>query len=646
MTSSRSPSPKIFRAIAVSFTIMALWLWPAETHAQEAINKTGLPGGSVTQALDRLQNRDCFPAEVLIVQSELDLLIAKSGGGACPSAAANIAMQGLRVMNGLPPHSNPHKVALEAFRAHPKLLDGRVSNKLLVDLLQFYEKQLDGATLSVTVESAPNSPYATDLKVWGSKKKPSLQFGPDELKIVSYSVSEANGNFLGRHFVLLKKVDGKSLVVVDPTSPQKDKSYRLERGEQGEGRFFLRSPPQFEHGYVNEINTIFTICIHRVGDSPSSLSLCDLKSRIDETAAALKTEGKLRSPREWRKRTAEFGLPALDLPQEIGGGGWNAEQCLEVFRHAGRHDLNLRDVVGGAHSRILLKSKTPQARELLQGIVSGEKYFAITITEPNFGSDFTSMESTSRKVDGGYLLNGTKRFNARLEQATEVIVITKSPENKRGKLNVFVVPIDAPGIEIQTLGAHGLTGNSYGGLTMTDVFVPNHFLIGEDGQGRTVFREHFLYWRLMQTAAAIGTAERALEMMAERLTTRYAFGGPIGRFTHLQQPMGQHTTELKMALSLAKEAARLLDQGKLDEAEPLINGLKAEGVEIALKAVDAATRAFGGEGYSDLVDLGDRLRDLNGLRIADGTTDVMRSDVVRQQFGPKFWKMATEGKLE
>ena len=161
-----------------------------------------------------------------------------------------------------------------------------------------------------------------------------------------------------------------------------------------------------------------------------------------------------------------------------------------------------------------------------------------------------------------------------------------------------------------------------------------------------MFREHFLYWRLMQTAAAIGTAERALEMMAERLTTRYAFGGPIGRFTHLQQSMGQHTTELKMAFSLAKEAARLLDQGKLDEADLLINGLKAEGVEIALKAVDAATRAFGREGYSDLVDLGDRLRDLNGLRIADGTADVMRSDVVRQQFGSKFWKMATEGKLE
>jgi alkylation response protein AidB-like acyl-CoA dehydrogenase len=129
-------------------------------------------------------------------------------------------------------------------------------------------------------------------------------------------------------------------------------------------------------------------------------------------------------------------------------------------------------------------------------------------------------------------------------------------------------------------------------------------------------------------------------MMAERLKTREVYGKPIGRFTHLQQPLGQHSTELKMAYSLAKEAARLLDQGRYKEAEKLVCGLKAEGVEIAINAVDAAARAFGGEGYSDRVDIGDRLRDLNGLRIADGTTDAMRSAVVMHTFGKEFWDMA------
>jgi hypothetical protein len=117
-----------------------------------------------------------------------------------------------------------------------------------------------------------------------------------------------------------------------------------------------------------------------------------------------------------------------------------------------------------------------------------------------------------------------------------------------------------------------------------------------------------------------------------------------GRFTHLQQSMGQHNTELRMAHALAVKAAKLLDEENHKDAAPLINGLKAEGVEIALNAVDAAARAFGGEGYSDRVDIGDRLRDLNGLRIADGATDVMRSSVVSDRFGREFWEFAIQGR--
>ena len=91
----------------------------------------------------------------------------------------------------------------------------------------------------------------------------------------------------------------------------------------------------------------------------------------------------------------------------------------------------------------------------------------------------------------------------------------------------------------------------------------------------------------------------------------------------------------------------MIDEGKGEVADAIINGLKAEGVEIALATVDSAVRAFGAEGYSDRVDLGDRLQDLNGLRIADGTTDVMRMSVVARSYGEKgkkLWDMAVRGK--
>lgn len=253
-----------------------------------------------------------------------------------------------------------------------------------------------------------------------------------------------------------------------------------------------------------------------------------------------------------------------------------------------------------------------------------------------------AIKSAARKVEGGYRLTGKKLYNARLEQATHIVLFVQGTTGKPGWLSVFVVPRDSPGLKFETLEAHGLMGNSFGGVSFENLFVPDSALIGKDSEGLVIFRKHFLYWRLMQAAAAIGTGENALDQMAARIKDREAFGGPIARFTHLQQALGQYKTELRMAHALAREAAELLDHGDYDSAEPLINGLKAEGVGVALRATDAAVRAFGGMGYSTQVDLGDRLRDLNGLRIADGTTDVMRMLVVRKTYGEWYWEAAVE----
>jgi alkylation response protein AidB-like acyl-CoA dehydrogenase len=270
---------------------------------------------------------------------------------------------------------------------------------------------------------------------------------------------------------------------------------------------------------------------------------------------------------------------------------------------------------------------------------------AIAITEPDVGTDIPRINTKATKVDGGYLLNGSKLYNARLNQASHVILFVQSATGRRGDLTAFVVPINAEGIKIETLEAHGLKGNSFGGLTLTNLKVTDKHMLGRDGKAMDLFFKHFLYWRLMQTAAAIGTGEMALEEMADRIKTRKAFGGPIGRFTHLQQPLGQHKTELVMAFALAKELAGRIDREDFsDETRGLICGLKAEGVETSIRAVDAAMRAFGGEGYSTRVDLGQRLSDLQGLRIADGTTDVMRMEVVRNIYGREFWEMAIETK--
>jgi alkylation response protein AidB-like acyl-CoA dehydrogenase len=623
-----------------------------DSKTADVVQRTEEERPSVTEALQKLQNAFRSTGSALIKQGDLDPLIDDAGGGACPSAAALIAFQSLRLMAGLEAAPNPQKEVLKAFANDKSLLRGRLTNSQFTNLMDFYGRSLDGAQLTLRVISAPNSAHAGDGEKWAADKLPELKVNPGELKILSYTVTTAGGDVRGRHFVILKSIIDDNIFVVDPLKPEAERPHAyLINADKSTGRVFLIPPKELEFKGTLELNTIF-IANLTPRDAAGKLiptestPLALIKKEIDSLAQKLIEKNDLRSPRTWRTEGARFGLPSLDLPSKYGGANWPASKMVEVFRHVGRYDLNLRDVVGAAHSRVLLKGTSPEVHDIIQQMADGTGYMAIAITEPEAGTDFTALESSCEKVPGGYRLNGTKRFNARLDQATHVVVFTKSNSGKPGRLNVFVLPIDAAGLSIERFGAHGLTGNSFGGLVMKDVFIPESHLIGKEDDGYHIFNDHFRYWRLMQTATAIGTGERALEFMAERLRTRQVYGQPIGRFTHLQQPLGQYSTQLKMAMALVHEAAVHIDRGENEEADVLVCGLKAEGIEIALDAVDAAMRSFGGEGYSDRVDIGDRLRDLLGLRIADGTTDAMRSAVVAKAFGSDFWDMAFKGKGE
>jgi alkylation response protein AidB-like acyl-CoA dehydrogenase len=599
----------------------------------------------------RVKHRSIKPHFVL--QAELDGLIHEGGGGACASAAANSAFQLLRLMNQFDPVDNPHQLALRAFAESPALLKGRVTNEQFEALLKWYGKELHGMTLVVDIESSPTSTYNIRREsTWPRAIGPDLDLRPNELKIVSYTVTDSDGAVIGRHFVILLARAGDELTVLDPNDLLKNRIYKVALVERdgSKEQAFLESR-FIPKGWKYEVNTIFRLTpflkktTHEVESTITPRSVEHVNSEFDKLAKSLRGTEEFLSPRTWRERSHRFGLPGLDLPLEVGGSQWPAAKMVEVFRNAGRHNLNFRDVVGGAHGRALLKANSQKAKDVVSQVAKGKAYVAIAITEPTAGSNIPGIKSTAVKVPGGFKLTGEKRFNARLEQATHAIIFTQGANSPAGKLSAFFVPIDHPGLNIEKLQAHGLLGNSYGGLKFNDMFVSDDSLIGNNGEGLDVFFEHFLYWRLMQTAAAIGTAEDALKQMAERIKSREAFGGPIGRFTHLQQPIGQYTAQLQMAFTQTKEAARLLDAGMVKDRKvrAMICGLKAEGVEIALQAVDAAMRAFGGEGYSTNVDLGDRYKDLLGLRIADGTTDVMRMEVVRQTYGKEFWEMAVSG---
>ncbi|MBN8993864.1 MAG: acyl-CoA dehydrogenase [Rhizobiales bacterium] len=313
----------------------------------------------------------------------------------------------------------------------------------------------------------------------------------------------------------------------------------------------------------------------------------------------------------------------------------------ELFRLCGYRDAELRDVVGAGHARLLTLVSTRRFDPVLSDVAAARAYCAIAITEPEVGSDLRALATTARPQGGGYVLDGVKQYISRLEECTHLILFARTARPAAEPSNtVFLVPRDTTGLKIERMRPAGLDSVSWGRVHFSGTWIPANARVGGEGQGFSLFRRHFSYWRTMMAAVAIGSAQAAIDQAAARMRDRHAFGGPIGRFSHLQQALARWIAQLRMAWLLLEDVAAMLDA----RIWPIVDAamLKAETMEIAIGAVEWAMTVFGAAGYDDETGLAKRHRDLLGLRIADGTTDVLRSQVARARLGEHLYEMALQ----
>lgn len=347
-----------------------------------------------------------------------------------------------------------------------------------------------------------------------------------------------------------------------------------------------------------------------------------------------------RSPVAWRREGARLGTCGLDLPPGFGGTGLTCTEMAELFTRCGEIDLDLRDVPGAGHARMisLAEVRSQEQDALLSAIVNGTAYCAVAITEETGGSDLHALRTVAVPTPGGYRLTGTKKFVARLPSATHVLVFAKVANPESHELSVFLLPTDAAGVQTEQVETLGLHGACVGAVSFDEVRLDQSAMVGCPGQGIDLFAASFSYWKTATAAAALGCARGAVKQAIERLKTRRAFGGPIGRFTHLQQELARHVAQLRMGALLVTETMSALDQRHNSFVQSAM--AKAEVVESALAATDWAMRVHGALGYSTELDLEKRFRDLAGLRVADGPTDVLRGIVARSLLGDAIYEQS------
>ncbi len=282
----------------------------------------------------------------------------------------------------------------------------------------------------------------------------------------------------------------------------------------------------------------------------------------------------------------------------------------------------------------------------LKPLLEGEIRSAFAMTEPAVASaDATNIEMRMERDGNGYLLNGRKWFasNGMHAHCTVLIVMGKTDPTAatHRQQSMMVVPIDAPGVTVvRNLPVFGYSDREgHAEITFDDVRVEAKDVLKGEGEGFAISQARLGPGRIHHCMRAIGMAERALELMCRRASSRITFGQPLSERANIQDWIAEARIDIEMVRLLTLKAAYLMDTVGNKEARTEIAAIKVAAPNIALKIIDRAIQVHGGAGVTDDFPLAAAYAHMRTLRLADGPDEVHKRSIARQELR-KHWKTA------
>ncbi len=282
---------------------------------------------------------------------------------------------------------------------------------------------------------------------------------------------------------------------------------------------------------------------------------------------------------------------------------------------------------------------TPEHHEkYLKPLLDGTMASAFAMTEPQVASsDATNVELRMVHDGDHYILNGRKWFasNALHKNCKVMIVMGKTDPSAapHRQQSMMVVPIDAPGVTVlrglPVFGYQDREGHAE--IDFTDVRVPAKDVLKGEGEGFAISQARLGPGRIHHCMRAIGTAERALELMCVRAQSRVTFGRPVSENANIQDWIAEARIEIEMIRLLTLKAAHLMDTVGNKHARTEIAAIKVAAPNIALEIVDRAIQVHGGGGVTDDFPLALAWAHLRALRLADGPDEVHKRTIARQE---------------
>ena len=331
-----------------------------------------------------------------------------------------------------------------------------------------------------------------------------------------------------------------------------------------------------------------------------------------------------------------LGLLGMELPEKFGGLGTDALTTGLVINELCAADPNYGYAVINValFGQIVAQHGHDElAREWLPRVVRGEKLPAIALTEPRGGSDAANLVLKARRDGSDYVIDGEKTSITFATQSDVVVVFarTGSVESGAKGISAFFVPTEAPGLTTTAFSDLGGRSVGRGSLFFESVRIPAIYRLGSENSGFVQVMQGFDFSRALIGLQCLGAARQSLKETWQYITERHAFGKRLSNFQGVTFPLAEAETHLEAALFLCFRTLWLKDQGLPHTAEAAM--CKWWGPKVAAEVIQTCLLLHGHSAYSTELPYEQRLRDVLGLQIGDGTAQIMKLIIARQKAG-------------
>jgi acyl-CoA dehydrogenase len=346
-------------------------------------------------------------------------------------------------------------------------------------------------------------------------------------------------------------------------------------------------------------------------------------------------------PWDFYNAFAAGGWLGIAIPEHYGGSGLGISAASVLLEEVAASGAGMNGC-SAMHLTIfglnvITKHATEQLRqEILPQAVDGSLHVCFGVTEPNAGTDTTSIGTFARRTAEGYVLNGRKVWITKAGQSQKMVLVARTAPRDEGSrptdgMSLFLIDVDEDAMGLRAIPKMGRNAVASYEVFLDDYKVPASALIGEEGEGFRYLLDGLNPERILLAHEALGIGRAALTRATRYANERIVFGRPIGRNQGIAFPLAEALTRLDAARLMARQAARLYDARRPCGREA--NMAKFLAADAGFQAADAAVQAHGGMGYAKEYHVERYFREARLMRLAPISQEMVLNYVCQHVMG-------------